>query len=456
MLRVSADRLAQELGRLGWTPSRLGVEAEVDRDTVYRIVNAPSRVVPCQAKVVAKIARALGIDVKQLLADEVSVDEQDPVPPGLACHYLRFDALLNEHVRHFVGRKHVYDKLDDFLTQSGLCSGYFVIEGKPGMGKSAFLADLVKRHHHRVHHFNVSTQGINSVEGFLGNICARLIRWYKLPYPQLPSDLGKDGAFLSKLLHDASARLKPKARIVIPVDALDEVQSPEQPGMSNTLFLPPTLPERVFFVVTTRDIEATTLRVANRYVFHLDPDDHNKKDICTYIDIQTGNIAIREWMKGQRISVSTFSTILQSKSQGNFMFVRSVLFDIRQGIYKDASLEAIPDGLDAYYEGHWRRMARGTTHRTQKLRILYMLCQLGRPISRDLLVDFCKEDPIVVQEVLDEWRQFLDRKDSQYGVQYSLYHASFRDFLHRKEIVRAAGVNLRDIDEDINDNLQGK
>jgi len=58
-----------------------------------------------------------------------------------------------------------------------------------------------------------------------------------------------------------------------------------------------------------------------------------------------------------------------------------------------------------------------------------------------------------VQEVLDEWEQFLRKEQVNDETYYSIYHSSFRDFLYRKDIVQAAGVTLQGINALIADNL---
>jgi hypothetical protein len=70
-----------------------------------------------------------------------------------------------------------------------------------------------------------------------------------------------------------------------------------------------------------------------------------------------------------------------------------------------------------------------------------------------LLADFAKEEELKTQAILDEWGQFLSENQAGEQKQYSLYHASFRDFLHRKDIVQAAGVSLEGINKIIADNL---
>jgi len=95
-----------------------------------------------------------------------------------------------------------------------------------------------------------------------------------------------------------------------------------------------------------------------------------------------------------------------------------------------------------------------------KIRIIYIMCEVRRPVSRQLLAQFATDgtqqvDQVDVQGILDEWRQFLHETQSSDGAAYSLHHASFRDFLHRMDIVEAAGVTLKDINALIADSLWG-
>ena len=85
-----------------------------------------------------------------------------------------------------------------------------------------------------------------------------------------------------------------------------------------------------------------------------------------------------------------------------------------------------------------------------RIEIVYILSVVPIPVSRDLICEFSGQDALAVQSVLDEWAQFL-RFDPQ--KRHSLYHASFRDFLHRLDIVQAAGVRLEKINAAIADSL---
>src|SRR6266545_1395469 len=164
----------------------------------------------------------------------------------LAEHIISFDWLIDQ-AREFVGRAFLLDQLDAFLAQ--YAQGYIVLTGEPGIGKTAFLAWLVHERHYP-HHFNIALQGIRSPEQFLENICAQLIMRYKLDLAFLPLTVGRDGSFLNSLLYRISEKLRgTEEAIVLVVDAIDEVTVVEG---ANILYLPPTLPGRVYFVLSAR------------------------------------------------------------------------------------------------------------------------------------------------------------------------------------------------------------
>ena len=98
----------------------------------------------------------------------------------LAHKLITFTTLIEEKPLGFVGRRFVFDALDQLLARTP--SGYFIVKGEAGIGKSALMAHLVKADQCG-HHFVVSTQGINRADQFLENVCAQLIARYKLGRP---------------------------------------------------------------------------------------------------------------------------------------------------------------------------------------------------------------------------------------------------------------------------------
>jgi hypothetical protein len=131
------------------------------------------------------------------------------------------------------------------------------------------------------------------------------------------------------------------------------------------------------------------------------------------------------------------------------MYLRFVINDIEKGIYKELSIDKLPKGLEQYYEDHWNRMGMNINPLPRiKILIIYLLCEAREPISGVLIKNILTQhkfdiDLLAVQEVLDEWFQFFFKYAALDGLRYSIYHASFRDFLIEKDKVQAAGETFR-------------
>jgi len=323
--------------------------------------------------------------------------------------------------------------------------GYILIQGEPGIGKTALMSQLVKTRGY-VHHFNISLQNINSTRDFLGNVCAQLIVRYGLPQANLPDLALKDSGFLVKLLTEAATKAAGKPVVVL-IDALDEAEIPQhlgtRPRRPNRLLLPQTLPNGVYFIVTTRSEsvrDPTEYRiVADRVkpIFLDEKDPQNREDVRLYglrfleanRDPMTQRIA--EW----GVDEAGFLGVLIDKSEGNFMYLVHVLLDIRDGaINKDVldDIDRLPRGLRAYYELHWDTMQAANPAGFNRV-YKPVVCQLAvaqEAVPADWLMELTKLARDEVMGVLRTWSQFLNVERAPNGtVLYRLYHASFRDFM---------------------------
>jgi hypothetical protein len=376
---------------------------------------------------------------------------------GLENSRYRWDTLMAEKIQGFVGREFVFQAIDQFLAKN--TNGYLTIVGDPGIGKSSILAEYVRRTG-CLAHFNIRALGITGSGQFLQNICAQIIADAQLLYSQIPAEAMRDGAFLLQLLREASQKLDPGDRLVIAVDALDEVDLSAHPDGANVLFLPNILPAGVFFILTRRqvDIPFVTMSIETQLDLMTYPNE-NLSDIQLYLRKAMANTKLRTWIQSQNLSDDDFVKTLSRLSENNFMYLRYVLPDIEDGAYQELGVSSLPHGLEKYYEDHWRHMGMKTKPVPRvKLRIIYILCEVQQPVSRRLITRFANTDSLhvdelMVQEVLDEWQQFLHLQQTMEGKQFSIYHASFRDFLYRKDVVQAAEVSIIGINALIADPL---
>jgi hypothetical protein len=353
----------------------------------------------------------------------------------------QFQSLIDDKTIDFVGREYVFDAIDSFIASNA--KGYFTIIGDPGQGKSAILAKYVQNTGY-IAHFNQSLQGLNRADQFLENICHQLIERYQLTYDSLPSNAKQDGEFLGQLL-DEIAKQRNGEKVIIVVDALDEVDTNSYRDTANILYLPAYLPDGVYFILTRRrDVEVHLTSFTPMQTLSLsDYQTDSERDVRTYIGNRvTGSETLCQRVEVRGETITEFTNNIVGKSENNFMYLRYVLIDIESGLYQDLTLEQFPQGLQGYYDFHWRRM--GMTSKplpVEKIKIVYILGEVREPVSRRKICEFSGEDGYTVQQVLNEWKQFLHELMKE-EKRYSVYHSSFRDFLHRKDILETHPVTL--------------
>jgi hypothetical protein len=300
----------------------------------------------------------------------------------------------------------------------------------------------------------VQSLGINSVVDFLESVCQQLINRYNLPYLSLPPNATQDSRFLEGLLNEVSSKLGEGEKLVIAIDALDEVDLARQKDGSNILYLPSYLPQGVYFLLTRRRVTLPFVIHAPQHLLNLMEYEQSRGDVQEYIRRATESQKLRAWIDKQQMSVEEFINQLADKSENNFMYLRYVLPQIVQGLYQDLHITELPTGLESYYEDHWRRMgmnAKPLPH--TKLKIIYIMGEIHQPVSRSLISEYAEEKELTVQDVLNEWEQFLHKQLIEKQTCYSIYHASFLDFLYRKDIVQAARVEIKKINAMIADVL---
>jgi len=367
-------------------------------------------------------------------------------PPALSS-FIRaqqFRSLVDERVSKFVGRDFVFDRIKQLIEGAEFQSGYVIVRGEPGIGKTAIAASLVARYGF-VHHFNIAAQNIRSPHQFLENVCAQLIVQYGLNHTMLPAAASEDAGFLSQLLSESSdrARANGATPVVVVVDALDESEDSELPASANCLYLPRALPPGVFFILTTRDRADYRLTVDNQSeIWIQDSDAGNEQDVIKYIarflEDNAKNMAARliEW----DLTQEAFAAELAKLAEGNFMYLVHVLPDIARGRLSKGNvgeIAALPRGLKSYYQRHWRDMKAADETRFVKFQrpVLCLLAISREPVTVTQLVQWTNLEPSDVMGVIREWREFLN-EDGTSSPRYRTYHRSFAEFLDEEENLR--------------------
>lgn len=446
LIKAALDRAKKP-----WTQLVVATIAKVDDSTFKAMLNCE----PKDIKKIERVTSALGLDPRRVV-DPSDWSRFVNNQPEFKGELSNFQALIHRKLKRFVGRRFVFDAIENFFSTNS--NGYFTIVGEPGSGKSTILAKYITDNQCVGYFINREK---NKEEEFLKSICNQLVDRYNLGYNSLPDRAINDSTFLDELLQKVSKLLPPGERLVIAVDALDEREKKSE-EVRNICYLPKYLPDNIYFLLTRRPFTLEEERLvveAPKYYFNLwKYPKESEKDVKEYIwlflvypDFENG---LRQWIEYRNLSNEEFIEKLSQKSKNNFMYLRCVLSEIAKGensIYRDISLTALPRDLQEYYEEHWKLKGMNTERERYKVVIICILLETKEKISCELIANIAEEDIEKVQELLDNWIEFFNQEELEEQTCYSIYHFSYVEFLDKKLEQKKLTVTRREINIKISD-----
>lgn len=407
---------------------------------------------PIESYYVKKICNFLKVDVTEIVDPDEWNRLQNPVNPHnpagefnqIEQHIPRqtFQNIVDDKTREFVGREYIYDQIDEYLKDESFPSGYIILKGEPGIGKTALMAKLVEDRKW-IHHF--VTEGTDSTESFLASICSQLIVKYELPYSKLPECQPEQRILTyrkfidEELLPQAIEKAKDNT-VVILVDALDEARRSPLDGELNILGLPKALPQGVFFIVTSREAEDQHFYFYvnnNKRIDIKDDDKDNLKDVRLYVESYLNHSGVKKQIEKWQVSDADFVEKITKKSEGNFMYLFYVMTDIKeQKLSEDIkdSIHDLPQGLNGYYNKHWDFMEKSYKDRFREIdeKVIRIIAALHTPAYISYIAEISKFPTNTVSEIINLWRNFFNEIIENNKQHYRIYHRSFYDFLKRK------------------------
>jgi hypothetical protein len=422
------------------TQEKLADRANTAIDTIKRLLGTKGSENGVERWVIENVARVLKLKPTDIVDPKIW-NLQETLYPS------EFKSLIEEKIRNFCGRQFVFSRFDQFLNSHP--HGYFTVIGDAGMGKSAIAAKYVADHG-TICYFNVLAERRNRPELFLRSVRQQMINRYQLKNAEQDN--------LSTLLAKVSQQLATGDRLILLVDALDEVE--QQPG-SNLLDLPKNLPDQVYFFLTRRPY---ILR--NKQLFvdpgipmqELDLTEEkycqlSREDIKSYIHLFINSDSehqetLNQWIHHQDVTVEQFVEQVANKSENNFMYIRYLLPAIANGNYNDLELKNLPQGLQEYYQIHWVRMGM-EDRQPLMVMILFILVEIGTAIPCEMIAEIADADEADVGDILERWREYLTVQDIEEETCWTLYHASFLQFLSQKRELKATRKLFKEVNQRI-------
>jgi len=381
-----------------------------------------------------------GSDYSNIVSDTTEIAEKTPleledlvksnnqISNSVTNNILDFKSYCLGKTQGFVGREWILDEIDAFLHSNA--SGCLMIVGEPGIGKSSIMSHLIEKRNY-IHHFNIALKSINTASQFLQNVCAQLIERFQLTNFEWPKSGNVDGLFFEKLLWAASAKATDE-KVVIAIDALDEVQDADLKSSNSALFIPSSLPDNIYFIITSRPKKSYNMHCDNIQELKIHENSPNNiADIKEYVrsNLSQKEVAIND--DEGSVSLEEVVEILTLKSEGNFMYLFHVLPEIRK-MSSLKKIENLPQGLLSYYENHWQKMQALDPKFFDAVYkpVVCLLASVREPVSIVEIGSFADIGPDIVARVVKDWREFLDEEVHETkGKLYRVYHRSFQDFL---------------------------
>ncbi|MGD1909292.1 MAG: AAA family ATPase [Rivularia sp. (in: cyanobacteria)] len=334
----------------------------------------------------------------------------------------KFQQILQEKSANSIAREFVFTAINNFLNRHD--RGYFTIVGAPGSGKSAILAKYVTENPD-VFYYNAQVKGKNRAEEFLKAITIQVEAVHVTS--------------LQVILQQISDQLEPNQKFIIAIDSLDAIDTTSQPGSSNLFYLPRYLPKGIYFILARRPFlrekSGLLIEAPFEYLNLQDYPEENRRDIQTYIQkyLQEFLPSLSASNEIFGVSKEEFIKQLTSRSENNFMYVSQILIAIKNGFDSEKSCHV----LEEYYRKHLEKMLaaeQGEEYNSNARSVLNLLVRNSSPISVEDISQIINADEYDVEEILEDWIEFLNVHRMNGETCYRLYHESFRNWLIQVKI----------------------
>jgi WD40 repeat protein/energy-coupling factor transporter ATP-binding protein EcfA2 len=264
---------------------------------------------------------------------------------------------------------------------------------------------------------------------------------------------------------EALAKEEPESRILVLVDALDEIRfSPSGEDILDWLTTCPALPPNVRFVLTSRaddDLLGMFRRSKAPELVELsiDPDSEEDRvliseDVRRYLQGFTSEPAVAESLETYRVPPSFLVKEATDKAEGNFQYLVALARGIDAGLSRQPPaenlpallrLEGIPRGTEELYRFFLAKIKEQADRASVRFalgpleepedrpawEILYhpvlaVLSVAFEPLSTDQIQRYSAAPAEGMPRALANLEQFLDRLPDG---RYRLYHSTFPEFL---------------------------
>jgi DNA polymerase III delta prime subunit len=356
-----------------------------------------------------------------------------------------WDELVRELTEVFVGREEHIKQVKDAIKRTN--KGVLWISGKPGVGKSALMAKLMRDYIGQTQHyivipyfFRYGQAGCSTMD-FLATALKRLkaeLNREIEPEPRLP-DRQKQ---LVEALEEAVSETGKK--VLFLVDGLDEIYRQEREFL-NVPFMTMTVKDRIVWVCAGRsegDLGEILISRGAEYVFPegLPPLDEQATRAMLVEHLGRLKYDLFKRDDGER---NRFIEAVADKSKGLPLYVRMVIEDLKAGQLTVWDEKKLPEGLKKYYEWLLERL-RVHDIGTVLTPLVCLLAWAKEPITEGTMKVLLQTHYLAgtpkwgesFRKALKYGHLMLQQRPTPEGeAGWTIYHDSFRQHLLESETV---------------------
>lgn len=340
---------------------------------------------------------------------------------------------IEQDISNSTPNDEVLEKINEVITNQ-ITSGYFLVSGSPGSGKTTISAqlDLKDKNHVIIDRFFVKvpeseeypTQIRATPEFFtrwIEEVCYRALYNSPPPKPKPETTLNERIFTIQQVIEQLSSHYQQQGKIAfLIVDGLDDVSRSKVEEYLSVL--PQHLPSnfKVIFSCTSQEILPSAIRGA------INPSNEIK---VTPLSIKNAEQFLSEQLKDKQLKSGQINELAQ-KSEGHPLYLRYLIKYVSETedlTSLDNWINSIPTiggEIKNYYNKIWQQL----DNQTDEIWLAATLARLRVPVEKDILQELLPASTkhhFITN--LKEIQHLLRDKDF-----ISIYHTSFSDFINEK------------------------
>ncbi|MBL8446097.1 MAG: DUF4062 domain-containing protein, partial [Zoogloeaceae bacterium] len=362
-----------------------------------------------------------------------------------------FAVLIADRREGFSGRDWLFADVGAWVADSA--SRALLIRADYGVGKSAFLAELVARNpggavvawHFCQHDTRQTLRAGEFVRNLAGQLRGALPGYREAveARPELQERLDKaledpGSAFEGALLNPLATLPAPPAPRLILIDALDEaleVDADEARRVGNLVALlankASRLPPWLRLVVTARNNPEVISRLQGAFTLtQIDAEGaHNRDDLYAYAHRHARQDPIATQLAAAGKSADWLASLLQDRAGGKFLYVARALRDLKEKRLTFTQAGELPPGMDGFYlDAFERRFDKAGRAYDPYRALLGLLCALREPVSAGPLAELLGCEARHIQAAHALLPDFIVKRQGG----YTFEHFSIAEWLSRE------------------------